>query len=357
MSHIMKKPKCKNIFSWALGLIASLVLCLTPTGATATETLQAVKNIQSEVFQALANEQFAKINAMADNLSESRERLPDGRWKLSFVTHGLTGDIPKRDASAWGARLQLMDRWIAATPGNPTPYIAKAQVLLAYAWDARGNGYANTVKEEDWPIFRQRIAQARDTLEKSEKISKRSPLWYEKMQDIAKAQSWPEEDFVRLFREGAAKEPANYILYFKAADYLLPRWHGSARQLADFVNSAVAATEKKEGQTLYTRIYWSLLWALEDRTFSPGYADWPRMRQGFEDIVRVYPDNWNLNAYTYYACMAQDWQTARIIGAKLTTVAMELWKDPQIYKRCMQEPSSGRQKSAAHIQQPASHPR
>ena len=305
----------------------------------ASETLQAADHIQSEAYRALENAQFAKLNAMADSLSKSKERLPDGRWKLAFFTSGLTKGLSKHDTQAWHGRLQLIDNWITATPSNATPYLAKAEVLVAYAWDARGVGSANTVKDGDWPIFRQRIAQARDVLEKSATFSKRSPLWYENMLTIATAQSWPEEDFVRLFREGTTKEPTNYFLYFKAAEYLLPRWHGSAKKLTEFVDDAVTATEQREGQTLYARIYWSLLWALEDRTFAPGYANWPRMRRGFEDIVRTYPDNWNLNAFTYYACMAQDWPTARVIGAKLTSVAVELWRDPQAYQRCMQQAS------------------
>ena len=168
---------------------------------------------------------------------------------------------------------------------RPLPYLAKASFLIAYAWDARGTGYANTVKTADWQIFRERISQARKVLERSATISKKSPLWYECMQQIATAQSWSEDDFLHLFREGVDKEPTYYFLYFNAATYLLPRWHGSATKLADFVNGAVKATEIQEGQTLYARIYWSLLWALGDQTFAPGYADWTRMRRGFEDIV------------------------------------------------------------------------
>jgi hypothetical protein len=333
----MKRQQYAGFVLRSIRLAMTVLVYFASTKVAATETLQTIDRIQSDAYHALASKQFAKLNAMADGLRESRERLPDGRWKLTFVTSGLVDGLPKHDAQAWRTRLELIDKWIAATPGNATPYLAKANVLIAYAWDARGSGYANTVRDGDWPIFRQRIAQARDLLEESAAVSKHSPVWYESMQTIATAQGWSEEDFLRLFQEGTAKEPTYYSLYFSAANYLLPRWHGSAKQLADFVSNAVAATEQKEGQTLYARIYWSLLWALQDRTFAPGYASWPRMRRGFEDIVRVYPDNWNLNAFTYYACMAQDWKTAKRIGAKLTNVANELWEDPEIYQRCMQQ--------------------
>lgn len=312
-----------------------VMLYLAASAASATGTIEEIQQIQSEAYRSLLDRRFAELNAMADRLTTSKARLPDGRWKLNFVISGLTNQLPERDAKAWASRLQLVEEWLAESPNNATPYLAKAALLIAYAWDARGSGYASTVKDSDWPIFRQRIAQARQVLEKSASISKRSPLWYENMQSIATAQSWSEDEFLRLFREGVSKEPTYYFLYFSAANYLLPRWHGSAVRLSEFTDEAVRATESKEGQTLYARIYWSLLWALQDSTFSPGYADWPRMRRGFEDIVRVYPDNWNLNAFAYYACMARDWRTAKIVGAKVSFPQLGLWKDQQTFDNCI----------------------
>lgn len=330
----MWKPQCGSLILRLMRLAAVAVLYVAASEAVATETLEEARRIESEAYRSLLDRRFAHINAMADRLMASKARLPDGRWKLTFVISGLTEELPSRDSKAWESRLHLVDKWVAETPNNATPYLAKAAFLIAYAWDARGSGYANTVKDTDWPIFQQRIAQAREVLEKSAAVSKQSPLWYENMQTIAIAQAWSEEDFLRLFREGTSKEPTYYFLYFSAADYLLPRWHGSAARLAEFVDEAVKVTEQQEGKTLYARIYWSLLWALQDRTFSPGYADWPRMRQGFEDIVRVYPDNWNLNAFAYYACMAKDWKTAKMVGSKLSSPELELWKDHQTFKNC-----------------------
>lgn len=341
----MWKLQCRYPFGRLLRLAIVAVFYVAASEAVANGTIEEAQRIQSEAYRNLLDMRFANINAMADRFMASKARLPDGRWKLPFVISGLTEKLPSSDAKAWESRLRLVDKWIAQTPNNATPYLAKAELLIAYAWDARGSGYANTVKDADWPIFQQRIDQARAILEKSAAVSKQSPLWYEKMQSIATAQSWSEEEFLRLFSEGVSKEPTDYFLYFNAANYLLPRWHGSAARLAEFVDTAVKATEQQEGQTLYARIYWSLLLALQGNTFSPGYAEWPRMRQGFEDIVRVYPDNWNLNAFAYYACMAGDKETAKVIGSKLSSPELELWKDRQTFDNCTYHASKGRRKS------------
>lgn len=314
----------------------AISICLASMANAATPTLQAIDEIESQALSLLVSEQFDRLNATTDDMRTSKARLPDGRWKLAFVTSGLQKGLAARDESAWQRRLLLIDKWIAKTPDNAAPHLAKASLLISYAWDARGPGYADTVKEGDWVKFHQRLKQAREVLQSSSRVSGNSPVWYESMQTVATGQAWSEDDFQQLFQEGVSKEPTYYFLYFNAANYLLPRWHGSAAKLTKFVDSAVAATKKQEGETLYARIYWSLLWALRDETFSPGYADWRRMRDGFESITRDYPDNWNLNAFTYYACMAGDWKTAQRIGSKLTSVAVNLWKTEETYQRCMQ---------------------
>lgn len=291
--------------------------------------------MEADAIGFLLIEDFASLNAMAGALNNSKERLPDGRWKLTFVFSNLTSDIRKHDEHAWKSRLEQFDRWISKTPNDATPYIAKANALTSYAWDARGGGYANTVKESDSLLFKKRIADARTVLESVPQISKNSPMWYNSMQTVALAQGWTMEEYGKLFQEAVKKEPTYYFLYFNAATYFLPRWHGDAKEIARFVEYAVESSKSKEGQTLYARIYWSLLWALGDNTFGPENAQWPRMRQGFRDIVKSYPDNWNINAFVYYACMAKDFETVAQIAPKITTMENGLWQSPVRYTSCL----------------------
>ena len=191
--------RSRGPYSWALlRWLVAVVLSAMASVAVATETLEEIQHIQSDAYKSLLDLQFSDINSMAARYSGSKARLADGRWKLSFVFFGLMQGLPERDAAAWDARLALIDRWVAETPTDSTPYLAKASFLIAYAWDARGTGYANTVKTADWQIFRERISQARKVLERSATISKKSPLWYECMQQIATAQSWSEDDFLHL---------------------------------------------------------------------------------------------------------------------------------------------------------------
>jgi len=306
--------------------LSLIALALCATCATAAEgTQERIDSIWASVQTAFVAKRFETINDLAGQMRRERSRLPDGRWELPFVTSAIEWNLPSHDDAAWQARLAQVDEWIAKTPQDSTPYLAKAILLTAYAWDARGGGWANTVDENGWRLFNERLVAARNVLEASSTISKTNPVWYETMQTVALGQSWPEPAYTSLFNEAVHREPTYYFYYFNAAQYFLPRWQGRPGDLAQFVDQAVDRTQSKEGQTLYARIYWSLLWAFETRTFAPDRANWPRMRQGFQDILRSYPDNWNANAFAFYACMAEDWPTYLQATRMVTHPEARMW--------------------------------
>jgi hypothetical protein len=64
-------------------------------------------------------------------------------------------------------------------------------------------------------------------------------------------------------------------------------------------------------------------------------VDWPRLRQGFEDIAREYPDSlWNKNAFCFYAYVLNDRVTARRLFAQLKgRYAREIWGSEATFER------------------------
>lgn len=191
-------------------MVALVITAAQSTASAADGTIESIQKITADANAALLSEQFALLNTLTDGMATSRERLPDGRWKLPFAFYGLVAGVTDRDESAWSERLALMDKWIAKSPTHAAPYLAKAYTLIQYAWDGRGSGYASSVSDSEWAVFKQRMEQARHVLDASSKISKRSPMWYDLMMGIALAQGWPEKQYFNLFREAVAKEPTYY---------------------------------------------------------------------------------------------------------------------------------------------------
>lgn len=156
------------------------------------------------------------------------------------------------------------------------------------------------------------------------------------MEIIANAQNWPEEPFTRLYETAIKNSPTYYHIHFKAADYFQPRWHGSREKLRNFIENAVENSKALEGMTLYARIYWSQLRALGDKTFEEGYAEWKHMKKGFQDIMHDYPESiWNLNAFAYYACMAEDWETYGELTNQIgPSKHMSIWREKSRIYAC-----------------------
>jgi len=117
-----------------LTLIA-LALCATCVRA-AEGTQERIDSIQATVRTAFVAKRFDAINDLAGQMRQQRSRLADGRWELPFVTSAIEWGLPSHDSAAWQARLAQIDEWIAKTPRDSTPYLAKATALTAYAWDA-----------------------------------------------------------------------------------------------------------------------------------------------------------------------------------------------------------------------------
>jgi hypothetical protein len=72
--------------------------------------------------------------------------------------------------------------------------------------------------------------------------------------------------------------------------------------------------------SLYARVYWHVTndEPLEFELFRDSPATWPRMKAGFEGLMNRYPKSkWNLNAYAYLACHANDALTYGVLRARI----------------------------------------
>ncbi len=156
----------------------------------------------------------------------------------------------------------------------------------------------------------------------------------------------PKEQFWKIYNSATTKWPYYPSLYFAAANFLLPQWHGSEEEVADLVENAIEKTKSKWGDRLYARIYWSIG---RPTMFSSGEVDWGRFKNAFEEILASHPSAWNYNAYGSFACDAEDWIALKnaemIIQGKPITKA---WRGfPGKYQICINRLNSAQKTSTA----------
>ncbi len=301
--------------------------------------------ITSSAQYAFLASDFDKLEQWSQHYREEKSRTKSGLWKLSVFYHGLqglfnftdpciSGTTPKEERLYAEMEAKILE-WTRRHPRSPTPLIVRGLLFLAYAWAYRGGKYAHEVAEHAWAPFRENIAKASDYLEEHKAVAALDPHWYEAMLIVARAQSWDGEDFSELLHEALEREPFYYSIYFMAFENLLPKWGGSILQIDHLARRAVEHTQSVEGWSLYARIYW---YASEtqfgDLIFQDTQAAWPRMNQGFEDIIARHPDAWNLSNYAKFACLAQDKPKARELLERIgDEVITDAWHSEERFKQ------------------------
>ena len=294
--------------------------------------------IKKQTAFLLSSKNFKELEKLAQEYRVNRGRTPSGLWKLTLFYYGIhdySANINLKDENYWDSIKSRTDGWIKEYPKSPTPYISHGIVMKQYAWKFRGGGYANTVPQEAWQPFHEHLINAKAFLEKHKKIASTDPNWYEVMAGIATGLSVNRSEFQKIIDEGLNKEPLYYQLYFAAINYFAPKWHGNAEDIEEFANSAVARTKDQEGMGMYARIYWSASqYQYGERLFLDSNVVWEKMKQGIDDILKRYPDQWNINNFALFACLAKDKQKAKELFDLIKEPPMlQVWKSESKYLR------------------------
>jgi hypothetical protein len=305
--------------------------------------------IQAVRRQFLAND-FAGLEKRAAE-ARAGARFSDGCWQLSSFFGAFTLSSQAPDA-AWEAWLRRFEAWDNAVPGSITARIARAE-----AWTARASSGAGS-------RFTDSVAEVRQILETCPE-AKACPVYYQIMMWVAASQNWPKEEFEKVFSSAVALAPDYEQFYFRKAGWISGREneYGGGHAWANFAVEAPALTSRPLGAGIYTRIVWSMLdksvagAAMEnagvngldaaeqaalqqkanadsrptaglqalllrtkakDGALKSAGVDWGKMKQGFQDLERLYPQSlWNKNAFCFYAFCANDRETTALLMAEL----------------------------------------
>jgi hypothetical protein len=322
-------------------LISCLLVCALDSMAATDGDPRPINNYAAKIAQMLRAGDFQGLETTAANLHAKSPLLSDGQPALSGFYAGVSmcvemscGD-EQMTPQTWKEHEDLLAAWRAKFPDSTTAMTATAMYWKEFGWFARGLGYANSVSRDQWATFKSRVEKARGLFEAVRARKDKDAAWYEGMLSVALVQRWPEPVFEAVYQEGTEHFPGHLPLYYVKAARLSPRWGGSQPALSSYVDSVVKATSKDMGETMYARLNWSS-WNWE--MFIDGQADWPRMKRGFERLMKDYPDLWNLNAYAKFACLAGDAPTLKPLIAKIgpTPIPMPaLWGSINLYAQCV----------------------
>ncbi len=326
-----------------------VVACMTVLPLlTCAEELKERRMLMAEVSEAFAREDFAEIQKMQASFDKTQARFPSGVFKSARIFYALDGvvwqplipgdgatSVSRNTEAHWIAMQAKAMRWQNAFPKSTLATYVIAKAHLNHASFLRGSRPESEVTKDQW-------LAVGSAIEKAVKAYSRESLlhdegWYVGMMDTLQYTGVDIQKFAQFVDEASDKFPYYYEIYFYGAKKLDPRAGGGAEAFEWLANLAANKTRQKEGEALYARLYWSIGQSyLRDDFFSQTKADWPRMKKGFDDVIKRYPDPWNVSNYAWFACKAKDAAKTKQLLARLgDNVDRSIWDSAPAFNRCV----------------------
>jgi tetratricopeptide (TPR) repeat protein len=121
-----------------------------------------------------------------------------------------------------------------ADGSNPVRLAMDGQYLIDAAWCARGSGWANTVSDQGWKLFGDRLAKAAETLEAAFAKYPNEGEMARSMIDVELGQGQGKDRMEKWFQLAIKANPDDYDAYKGKEWYLQPRWYGSSEEVLNF---------------------------------------------------------------------------------------------------------------------------
>ena len=212
----------------------------------------AIDNYETEVKDLFNREKFDELEKIAADVRLNKSRFQGGVWKLHCFYDALAE--PSTPDHSWVEHLQKLEKWKSEKPESITARVALADTYRSYGYEARGEGYSNTVTEEGWKLFTKRIAIARAILKEASGLKAKCPEWYAVMHAVIRDEGGERAEETAIFEQAIAFEPLYYYFYRSRAIFLLPKWHGEDGETERFADEISTKIGGKEGSIVYFEI-------------------------------------------------------------------------------------------------------
>ena len=274
-----------------------------------TVDLHAVDEYQDALAQLLKQEKFTDLDCIADAARSGKTRFAGGSWKLHKFYVGLDTPRPGHPTQDdWKQHLKLVKRWVDDNPNSVTAPVVLARSYVSYAWDARGDGYADTVSDNGWKVFHERMMKAEAALKDSDFAGK-CPEWFVAMMQVAQGESWGLSRFKPLFEQAVAYQ-RDYEYYYRVyAIMLSPKWFGAEGEAARFAEETADRVGGEAGDLLYFDIADEIVCPCDEPDF--GHFSWPRLQKGHAALEKKYGTSlMEVNSFALMAVKFTDWEVA-----------------------------------------------
>ena len=268
--------------------------------------------IQRNAATFLKAKNYDKLDEIAGQLRLSKKCYANGLWSLCYVYAGLElKDTASNEE--WENQIAALQAWATAKTNSITARVSLARVLTAYAWKARGGGYAGTVTDKGWQLFGERLNQAKGVLDEAKGLKEKCPVFWTTMMKVALGLQLDKSNFNSIFDKAINFAPDYQAFYMQRARYLMPRWNGNQGELESDLEKSADKIGGEDGDMLYARVVWGIHnEASSENIFKENGFSWERVDHGFKIIEKRFPDSLAaIGEHAYLASYAGNRETAR----------------------------------------------
>lgn len=171
-----------------------------------------------------------------------------------------------------------IDGPVAAEPGEPLPLLVKGARLVYWAWEARGTGGSQTVAQDTWKVWFDRLRRAEDCFDEVVTRDPSSAEAWHWLIVLGRARQVPAEERWRRFHGLVAADPTHLYGHRQMLDGLMKKWSGSDEAMFEFAREQAA---KHPG----THLPMLVADAHAEHRFSNGGADYLERPEVADEIV------------------------------------------------------------------------
>lgn len=304
------------------GLLRAMIVAtvLAWAGNASADNKPAVAPIEQAATEAFWLGDFAALEKMNATYRQPGPLEPDASNRLDYFRTGTSRvfSYVVKNSEAYLSELDALTlQWARDNPQSAFAHILHARALMAHAQSYRGTGYVKEVPPEAWAYYRRYVDRAFAYVKQHVDLISTDSSGHLVLLQIGRGLSWDQAQMEAIADAGIARNPDDIDLYFTVTLGLLPKWGGNPKVLDTYIRKVTAATSARFGTGMYARLY---AYAMENQfgteLFDASYADWDKMKQGYEDMLARYPAGaGRRNRYAYLACIAKDKPTLqRLLG-------------------------------------------
>ena len=158
---------------------------------------------------------------------------------LYSAADGVMETVHDDEATLYLMSGELDRDYNEADPKNPVRLELDGDFYLKDAWNARGSNYANTVSDNGWKLFGDRLAEGDKILEATYALYPNEIGTCLAMMTVELGQGQGRDRMETWFQRAIKVNPNDFAAYKSKEWYLLPRWYGNVDDIMAFGQQCV----------------------------------------------------------------------------------------------------------------------